>query len=100
MQASSGDDFIKGLKQFNCDVTFTDMEICDSGWDWRTIPPRKNPVEGANAQQQDLSKSFARHPGSAKGPGIDFPFSCLLRISQDSEITGHALGNSRLNRIA
>jgi hypothetical protein len=31
MQANSGDDFINGVKQFNCDVTFTDVEMIEKG---------------------------------------------------------------------
>jgi len=31
MQASTGDDFINGVKQFNCDVTFTQVEMIEKG---------------------------------------------------------------------
>src|SRR5579863_9007861 len=31
MQANSADDFINGVKQFDCDVTFTDLEMIEKG---------------------------------------------------------------------
>ena len=31
MQSNSADDFIKGVQQFNCDVTFTDVEMIENG---------------------------------------------------------------------